>query len=251
MARLALETEAETCLLPPSSALTIPNVCSPSFTYWLRALDILHLLVRILPLQSLVATDPRKTIQSHLFFTQILVTQPERPPYIGSVTFTALLGLEGWDPYRTADWWNLRHHPHLVVVGLLGLGMAVFVRFLCRACIPLRIWSLNFLEFSLVLLLLLLLVAILLQASVSFVAISYPFDGGGWFEEGRSFACGVFWGFGHGCSRWACLKACFLQFLTIKYLCITISKKHIISDVHNGWTAGSGDEIEGDVEARA
>jgi len=91
MARLALETEAETCLLPPSSALSIPNVCSPSFTYWLRALDILHLLVRILPLQSLVATDPRKPFNL-TSFSQILVTQPERPPYIGSVTFTALLG---------------------------------------------------------------------------------------------------------------------------------------------------------------
>jgi len=58
--------------------------------------------------------------------------------------------------------------------------------------------------FLLLLLPLLLLVAILLQASVSFVAISYPFDGGGWFGEGHSFACGIFWGFGHGSSRWAC-----------------------------------------------
>ncbi|UPX14841.1 uncharacterized protein EKO05_0005312 [Ascochyta rabiei] len=63
------------------------------------------------PLQSLIAIDVRACSHS-IPTTQSLVTQSERPRYLGSIPSTALLGVifERWDIYRTADWWNLRHH---------------------------------------------------------------------------------------------------------------------------------------------
>lgn len=72
---------------------------------------------------SLLSLPTReKTIQS-TSFSQILVTQPERPPHMGSVTFTALLGFGRWDIHRTADWWNLRHQ---LIQWPLGRWTAVF-----------------------------------------------------------------------------------------------------------------------------
>ena len=50
----------------------------------------LHLLVRFLPLQSLVAIDSGK-LSNPPPVSQISITQSERPPYTGSVTSTALL----------------------------------------------------------------------------------------------------------------------------------------------------------------